>query len=41
MILVQIDANAKLGKDVISHDPNELSDNGWLLLDLIERENLA
>ena len=41
MILVQMDANAKLGKDVISHNPNELSDNGRLLLDLIERENLA
>ena len=41
LILVQMDANAKVGKGTISHDPNEMSDNGRLLLELIERESLA
>ena len=40
MVLIQMDANAKVGKNVISSDPNDLSDNGWLLLSLIDRENL-
>ena len=33
-VLVQIDANAKLGKDVIPGDPHDRSANGQLLLDL-------
>ena len=41
MILVQMDANAKLGNDVISRDPNKMSDNGRLLKDIIERESLV
>ena len=39
-ILVQLDANAKVGKSVIPVDPNITSENGKLLLNLIERENL-
>ena len=41
MILLQMDANAKLGNNIINQDPNEMSDNGRLLQELIERENLA
>ena len=41
MILIQMDGNAKLGKNIISKDPNEMSDNGRLLSDLIERESLV
>ena len=40
MVLVQMDANAKVGKNIIPSDPNDLSNNGQLLLDLIDRENL-
>jgi hypothetical protein len=41
MVLVQMDANAKIGEHVIPGDPNEISDNGRLLLDLVTRENLV
>ena len=41
MVLIQCDANAKLGKDMISQDPHEISENGRILKDLIERENMA
>ena len=40
LVLVQLDANAKVGKTIIPLDPNETSENGKLLLKLIERENL-
>ena len=40
-VLVQIDANAKLGKDVIPGDPQDRSANGQILLDLIRRQNLC
>ena len=40
-ILIQMDANAKVGSDVITNDPNKLSCNGDLLLELISRQNLA
>ena len=38
MTLIQMDGNAKLGKSIISQDPNDISENGRLLRDLIERE---
>ena len=41
MVLIQMDANAKVGKCVLRDDPNDLSNNGQLLLDLIDRENLV
>ena len=41
MVLIQMDANAKLGKKVISEDANDMSENGRLLSDLIERESLV
>ena len=40
LVLIEMDANAKVGKDVINGDPNEASDNGQLLLDMVERQNL-
>ena len=36
-----MDANAKLGCDIIKEDPNQFSSNGALLLELIERQNLS
>ena len=34
----QLNENAKVGKSVIPGDPNTTSENGKLLLNLIERE---
>ena len=41
MKLIKMDGNAKLGKSIISQDPNDISENGRLLRDLIERESLV
>ena len=35
-----MDANAKLGANIIYNDPNCISENGLLLRDIIERQNL-
>ena len=40
-ILIQMDANAKVGCEIIKSDPNKISNNGRLLVDLVERQNLA
>ena len=40
-ILIEMDANAKLGKTVIKDDPNEITSNGKLLYDIVERQNLV
>ena len=39
-IIIQLDANAKVGKQVIKEDPNDVTANGQLLLDLVKRQNL-
>ena len=39
-VLIQMDANAKLGKGIIPNDPNVLSANSKLLLNILERQNL-
>ena len=39
-VLIQMDANAKVGSEVIKGDPNKQSDCEKLLLDVIERQNL-
>ena len=39
-VLIEMDANAKLGKNMIPNDPNDLSNNGKFLLDLLDRQNL-
>ena len=36
-----MDANAKVGCDIIKSDPHKLSSNGQLLLELIERQKLS
>ena len=41
MILIQMDANAKLGKKIIKQDPHNITENGKLLKDLIESESLS
>ena len=41
LVLIQLDANAKLGKGIIQNDPNDISNNGCILLDLVKRLNLT
>ena len=36
-----MDANAKVGKEIIKNDPNEISNNGKILLEIVERNNLT
>ena len=41
MVIIQMDANAKVGREIISADPNNVTDgNGRKMLDLIERHGL-
>ena len=40
-ILLQMDANAKLGCEVIKNDPNQMSENGMLLYNILKRQNLS
>ena len=40
LVLIELDANAKLGNRVIKDDPHKMSNNGKVLLDIIERQNL-
>ena len=40
MILIEMDANAEVGKHVIVDDPNNVSENGKTMLELINRQNL-
>ena len=39
-IIIQMDANAKLGPDIIKGDPQKMSNNGKLLYDFIQRQDL-
>lgn len=41
MVLIQVDGNAKLGKQVISQDTHVMTENGRLLFNIIERESLV
>ena len=41
LLVIELDANAKLGKETILDDPHEMSDNGKLLLDILTRQNLT
>ena len=41
LILIELDANAKLGNEVIKNDPHKISNNGKLLMDIITRQNLV
>ena len=40
LVCIELDANAKLGFDIIENDPHEVSANGELFLGVIERNNL-
>ena len=40
-IIIQLDANAKLGSDIIKGDPHKMSGNGKILFDLIQRQDLV
>ena len=40
MVLIAEDANAKLGQELIENDPHTMSENGRLLADMINRQNL-
>ena len=39
-MLVEMDENAKVGSEVIEDDPNDISGNGKLLLELVKKQNL-
>ena len=41
LLIIQLDANAKVGKAVIEDDPNEASKNGLTLLDMVTRHDLS
>ena len=41
LILIELDANAKLGNKIIKNDPHSISNNGKLLMDIISRQNLV
>ena len=41
LILVQMDANAKVGVDVIKGDPHKQSENGYFLMEMLKRQNLS
>ena len=40
-ILIEMDANAKLGSEIILNDPNNMSNNGKILLGLMNRQHLV
>ena len=39
MVCLELDANAKIGNQIIRNDPHEISANGKLLLSIVERNN--
>ena len=41
MVVIEMDANAKVGKDVLRGDPHNMTGNGKLMLDMLERQNLT
>ena len=41
MLWLELDANAKFGKQIIKNDPHDMSGNGKMLLDLVDRHNLV
>ena len=41
MVLIELDANAKIGKQIIKGDPHESTPNGKLLLEMVDRNNLV
>ena len=39
-LIIQLDAHAKVGSPVLESDPNDQSNNGKLLMEMIKRQNL-
>ena len=39
-VLLEVDANTKLGCNIIENDPNPISSNGQILFDMIIRQDL-
>ena len=39
-ILLEMDANAKLGPNIVQGDPNEMSENGVIMFNVVKRHNL-
>ena len=39
-VIIELDANAKLGHNIIKDDTHPMSENGKLLMGVIERQNL-
>ena len=40
LVVMEMDANAKVGEGVIKNDPNSMSHNGRILMDIVKRQNL-
>ena len=40
LIIIEMDANAKVGKNIIQNDPNSMTDNGRKMLDIVNRNGL-
>ena len=41
ILCIEMDANAKLGEGYIKGDPHEITSNGKLLINIVERYNLV
>ena len=41
MIIIQLDANAKIGNKHVKNDPNDETPNGRILIDIVERQNMT
>ena len=39
-IIIQMDANAKIGTEFIENDPHKISRNGEIFVNIVERNNL-
>ena len=39
-IVIELDANAKVGSSILENDPNSQSENGKLMMEMLERQNL-
>ena len=39
--MIECDANAKLGPEIIRCDPNKVSENGRLFFDILTRQNMT
>ena len=40
-VLIELDANAKLGPSIIQGDPHEMSENGEIMFNIVKRHNLT